>query len=42
MYQSTVNSGQPVISAPGSGGAGTLVGGALEQSNVSLSKELTD
>jgi flagellar hook protein FlgE len=42
MYQATSNSGQAVVSTPGSGGAGTLVGGALEASNVDLSTQLTD
>lgn len=42
MYQATSNSGQAVVSQPGSGTAGTLVGGALEASNVDLSTQLTD
>lgn len=42
MYQATSNSGQAVIGAPGTGQAGTLVGGALEASNVNLSQDLTD
>ncbi len=42
MYQASANSGGANVSAPGSGGAGTLVGGALEGSNVDLSTQLTD
>lgn len=42
MYQATANSGQAVVSTPGTGQAGTLVGGALEASNVDLSSQLTD
>jgi flagellar hook protein FlgE len=42
MYQATSNSGQAVVSTPGTGNAGTLVGGALEASNVDLSSQLTD
>ncbi len=42
MYQASANSGGANIAAPGSGGTGTLVGGALEGSNVDLSTQLTD
>lgn len=42
MYQATSNSGQAVVNQPGSGLAGTLLGGALEASNVDLSTQLTD
>lgn len=38
----SVNSGQPAIGAPGSGGRGALVGGSLESSNVDLATQLTD
>ncbi|MEX0776170.1 MAG: flagellar hook-basal body complex protein [Phycisphaeraceae bacterium] len=39
LYAENVNSGSPQIYAPGAGGAGRVVGGALEQSNVDLSQE---
>jgi flagellar hook protein FlgE len=42
MYQVSANSGQPNVTTPGSGKAGTLIGGALEASNVNLSAQLTD
>lgn len=42
MYQASANSGQANVTTPGSGKAGTLVGGALEASNVNLSGQLTD
>lgn len=42
MYQATANSGQADVTPPGTGEAGTLVGGALEASNVDLSSQLTD
>jgi len=38
-FSETLASGQPVIGAPGTGGRGTLAGGALEQSNVDIAKE---
>ena len=38
----TPNSGEPIISPPGSSVAGTFVTGGLEMSNVDLSKQLTD
>jgi flagellar hook protein FlgE len=38
-FQQTLASGQAVIGAPGTGGRGTLAGGALELSNVDISKE---
>jgi flagellar hook protein FlgE len=41
LFQESPSSGSSVIDAPGSGGSGTLVGGALEQSNVDLATELT-
>lgn len=37
LFASTQNSGQPVISAPGTGQAGSISGGELEQSNASTS-----
>ncbi|WP_338452054.1 flagellar basal body rod protein FlgG [Niallia oryzisoli] len=42
-YQETTNSGTPSVDVPGgANGAGTLVSGALEMSNVDLSEEFTD
>jgi flagellar hook protein FlgE len=41
LYQQTPLSGSSFINPPGTGGGGTLVGGALEQSNVDLATELT-
>jgi flagellar hook protein FlgE len=41
MYQESVASGASVVGAPGDGGRGRLIGGALEQSNVDLATELT-
>lgn len=53
LYRESANSGLPlknsattyngaVVSAPGKNGAGTLVAGALEMSNVDLSEEFTE
>jgi len=41
-YQATLASGSPRLSAPGADGAGTLVGGSLESSNVDIATEFTD
>ena len=41
-YRSTTNSGNPQINVPGSGGVGTLLGGAVEMSNVDLASEFTN
>ncbi|WP_137789661.1 flagellar basal body rod protein FlgG [Bacillus sp. E(2018)] len=41
-YRASTNSGIPETSLPGTGGAGTLVAGALEMSNVDLSEEFTE
>jgi flagellar hook protein FlgE len=42
-YRETTNSGVPTTSFPGgTGGAGNLVAGALEMSNVDLSEEFTE
>lgn len=38
-FTETLASGQPVIGGPGTGGRGTLAGGALELSNVDIAKE---
>lgn len=40
LFASTQTSGQPVISAPGTGQAGSISGGELEQSNASTSSLL--
>ena len=41
-YRATTNSGNPQINAPGGGGVGTLLGGAVEMSNVDLAQEFTN
>ncbi|HVN13061.1 MAG TPA: flagellar hook protein FlgE [Kineosporiaceae bacterium] len=41
-YRATTNSGNAQIETPGSGGVGTLLGGALEMSNVDLAQEFTN
>ena len=41
LYQESPVSGSSFVGAPGQGGRGSLVGGALEQSNVDLATELT-
>jgi flagellar hook protein FlgE len=41
-FQVTADTGAPAIGAPGTGGRGTVVGGALESSNVDMATELTD
>jgi flagellar hook protein FlgE len=38
-FSATLASGQAVIGAPGTGGRGTLAGGALELSNVDIARE---
>ncbi len=42
LYTETNNSGTPAVSLAGMNSAGTLKSGALEMSNVDLSKEFTD
>lgn len=42
LYQVSGSSGQPVVSAPGSQGAGTLSQGFLEKSNVSVVEEMVN
>jgi flagellar hook protein FlgE len=42
LYQTGAASGLPVISAPQQLGSGSIRSGALEQSNVDLSKEFTN
>jgi flagellar hook protein FlgE len=39
LVAQTMESGQPVVGAPGSGGRGSIVAGALEQSNVDLAEQ---
>jgi flagellar hook protein FlgE len=40
--QQTLNSGTPSLTTAGAGGAGTIIAGALEASNVDLSQEFTN
>ena len=40
-YQVTADTAVPAIGAPSTGGRGTIVGGALESSNVDMATELT-
>lgn len=42
MYQQTANSGNATVLSPDSNGAGKLVSGTLEMSNVDLSEEFTE
>jgi len=42
VYAAGNNSGVPVITPAGTGGAGTILAGSLEGSNVDLAKEFTD
>jgi flagellar hook protein FlgE len=39
LYTDSINSGSPALATPGTGAAGHMVGGAVEQSNVDLSRE---
>lgn len=41
-YVQTPNSGDPIATIPGNGGTGTFRAGALEMSNVDLSREFTE
>jgi len=41
LFQESISSGASFVGAPGSGGRGVMIGGALEQSNVDLATELT-
>jgi len=41
-YQVSADTAAPAIGAPGTGGRGTVVGGALESSNVDMATELTN
>lgn len=42
VYQETPNSGEPRIGMAQGGGKGSIIGGALEGSNVDLSEQFTD
>ncbi len=42
LYHATVNSGNPLIGTAGTGGRGTVSGGAVEMSNVDLAAEFTN
>ncbi|WP_174735013.1 flagellar basal body rod protein FlgG [Mesobacillus harenae] len=42
LYRETTNSGIPIAKNPGAEGAGVLISGALEMSNVDLSEEFTE
>jgi flagellar hook protein FlgE len=42
LFSETVLSGQPIVAAPGSSGAGNLQSGALEISNVDLSSQFVE
>ena len=42
LFRTSVNSGDPQVGAAGTGGRGSLAGGALEMSNVDLSSEFTN
>ena len=42
LFQQSSNSGDPVISGPGSKGMGAILPSSLEMSNVDLSEEFTD
>ncbi len=42
LYRSSVNSGDPQVNKPGTGGNANLQPGALEMSNVDLGKEFTN
>jgi flagellar hook protein FlgE len=41
-FVGTINSGEPVATVPGNSGTGTFRAGALEMSNVDLSREFTE
>lgn len=41
-YESTLNTGNPIISAAGDNGAGQMISGAIEMSNVDLANEFTE
>ncbi len=39
LWSQTINSGEPIVNAPGQGGLGRVESGALEQSNVDMATE---
>ena len=41
-YRATVNSGNPAIGSPGTGGRGSILSSTLEMSNVDLAAEFTN
>ena len=41
LYSETESSGTPSVGLAGTGGRGTLIGSALEQSNVDIAQEFT-
>jgi flagellar hook protein FlgE len=42
LYRSSVDSGEAIVDVPGTGGRGSIVGGALEGSNVSIAEQFID
>jgi flagellar hook protein FlgE len=42
LYRPSVDSGEPIVDVPLSGGRGSIVGGALEGSNVSIAQQFID
>jgi flagellar hook protein FlgE len=42
LYQETTSSGQPSVGVAGTGGRGSIVGSAIEESNVSIADEFTE
>lgn len=42
LFQVSAETGAPAVGAQGTGGRGTIVGGALESSNVDIAQELTE
>jgi len=42
LFQTSALTGAPAVGAEGTGGRGTIVGGALESSNVDIAQELTE
>ena len=42
LYQSSTNSGQPLVGTAGGAVEATIFSGSLEQSNVDLAKEFTN
>ncbi|MFW5716378.1 MAG: flagellar hook protein FlgE [Spirochaetota bacterium] len=41
-YVVTINSGDPLVDAPGAAGKGSIIAGTLEMSNVDLAEQFTD